>query len=244
VSIRRSPAPRANARRVFHPTRWLGFASAALVACASVPRVAGAASDSSAPAYFGGTWRLNEQMSDSPQKILTEVRNNGWHGAAGGWNGGMGGMGGGGGYGGGHHHGGEGEGGGRPPGDAEGEGRGGGDSTRAPALNDVTRPPMTILVEKTDSTIVLSERARAHEVLTFGDPTITGAAIEPDVPHAHAKWRGHTLVSERAGPRGKITRTFELTKDGKQLIITTHREGSDGRPPLDFKRVYDHYTGD
>ena len=87
-------------------------------------------------------------------------------------------------------------------------------------------------------------RLGSYEVLTFGDPTITGAAIEPDVPHAHAKWRGHTLVSERAGPRGKITRTFELTKDGKQLIITTHREGSDGRPPLDFKRVYDHYTGD
>jgi hypothetical protein len=107
-----------------------------------------------------------------------------------------------------------------------------------------------LLIEQTDSTLVLSERGQTLKVLALGDPAIVAAAVEPDAPHYSAKWRGKVLSAERVSSRGgKLTQTFELEKDEKQLVIITRREPPSGRQgsmaqPLELKRVYDRYEGD
>jgi hypothetical protein len=221
------------------------------------------------PPQLSGMWQLNEKESQTLQQVLQSMgaTNGGGHHGGGGYGGGGGGGGygggGGGGYGGGHHggggghHGGGGDDGGAPPadgaadaGDAGGGGGGApGDTSghhRPPNsdMHDLARPPLMMLIEQSDSTVVLSERGQTLRVMALGDPVIVGAAIEPDAPHVGAKWHGSTLIAEHTGPRGKLTQSFELNKDGTSLTIVTRFEGSNGRPPIELKRVYDKYNGD
>lgn len=56
-----------------------------------------------------------------------------------------------------------------------------------------------------------------------------------------AKWDGSRLVTDEKSPRGgKMSRSFELSPDGRQLYENLHIEGS-GRssPSLDVHYVYD-----
>lgn len=187
------------------------------LALAPLPRPARADAAAKAPPQLAGTWKLNERESDG----------GGRHRRGGG--------------------GAPGEAGSGPPDGAQAQGdeaEGSRDSSRSRDMNDIARPPMMLLIERTDSTIVLSERGQTLQVMALGDPLVVGAAIEPQAPHAEAKWHGQTLFSQHTSPRGgTTTRTYELSKDGKQLTIVTRREMPGGRPPLELKRVYDHYEG-
>jgi hypothetical protein len=123
--------------------------------------------------------------------------------------------------------------------------RGGRDSTRSAEMREMAQPPLMLLIEQNDSTVVLSERAQTIKVLVLGDMVTQGTAVEPQAPHYSAKWQGSELVAEHTGARGgKLTQTFDLGKDGKTLTIVTKRESQGGRPPLELKRVYDKYEGD
>ena len=236
-----------------------GLAASLLVAASLLARPA-AADDANSVPQLGGLWKLNEKESETLQQKMAQMRGSGSPGSWGGRRGGMGGeMGGGGGGGwgggggswGGHRRGG-GEGGesGRPGGNG-GPGSGGPEGAppdgRAadPMMRSLARPPLTMLVEQTDSTIVLSERGQTIEVITLGNAATAASAVEPEAPHVQAKWRGADLVAERTSDRGgKMTQTFELSKDAKRLIVITHRDSRGERPALDLKRVYDHYEGD
>ena len=53
-----------------------------------------------------------------------------------------------------------------------------------------------------------------------------------------AHWEGGMLVSEEKGPLGgKMSRTFELSHDGRQLYETLHIDN--GRSPITIRYVYD-----
>ncbi|HUO33646.1 MAG TPA: hypothetical protein VMU43_01520 [Candidatus Acidoferrum sp.] len=54
-----------------------------------------------------------------------------------------------------------------------------------------------------------------------------------------AQWRGSQLVSVMEGRRGKSTRTYELSPDGKQLIVTTKIESERFQNPVVIRQVYD-----
>lgn len=223
------------------------------------------------PPQLSGMWQLNEKESQTLQQVMQSMggtNGGGHHGGGGGGYGGGGGGGyggGGGGYGGGmggghhgggHHGGGDGDQAGAPAADPGPEGGPEGSGGGAPGdtsahhrppnsdMHDLARPPLMMLIEQSDSTVVLSERGETLRVMALGDPVIVGAAIEPDAPHVGAKWHGQTLIAEHTGPRGKLTQSFELSKDSKSLTIVTRFEGSNGRPPIELKRVYDKYNGD
>ncbi len=53
-----------------------------------------------------------------------------------------------------------------------------------------------------------------------------------------AHWEGGMLVSDEKGPLGgKMSRTFELSHDGRQLYETLHIDN--GRSPITIRYVYD-----
>ncbi len=55
-----------------------------------------------------------------------------------------------------------------------------------------------------------------------------------------AHWNGRQLVSDEKGPQGgKMSRTFELSQDGRQVYETLHIDGSKSKGPLVVRYVYD-----
>ena len=57
---------------------------------------------------------------------------------------------------------------------------------------------------------------------------------------AVAEWQGSQLVAKSRGfGGGTITRTFELSPDGKQLYVTTKIENELLKQPVTYKLVYD-----
>jgi len=57
---------------------------------------------------------------------------------------------------------------------------------------------------------------------------------------AVAEWQGSQLVAKSRGfGGGTITRTFELSPDGKQLYVTTKIESERLKQPVTYKLVYD-----
>jgi len=55
-----------------------------------------------------------------------------------------------------------------------------------------------------------------------------------------AKWDGRRLVTDEKNPRGgKMSRTFELSYDGRQLYETLHMTAGRNNNPLVIRYVYD-----
>jgi len=60
------------------------------------------------------------------------------------------------------------------------------------------------------------------------------------MPPAKAKWQGNELVATSEGfGGGTITRTFQLSPDGKQLYMTTKIENPRFSEPVTYRLVYD-----
>ena len=55
-----------------------------------------------------------------------------------------------------------------------------------------------------------------------------------------ARWEDNKLVTDEKGPHnGKLSRTFEVSSDGRQLLETVHVSDSKGNHPLTVQYVYD-----
>src|SRR5437867_3994357 len=187
---------------------------------------------------LSGTWSLNESKSETLQQKMEQMRS---HGPRMGGGPGMGGGMGGGRHGGPNATGGpEGPGG---PGESGERGGPGGPGGRNPAMRFLARPPLVMQVEQSDSAVFLSERDTTLMTLLLkenGEPQ--DSAEGPATLNAH--WKGRRLEAEGQGPRGgKLSESYELGKDGKQLIVTGRVERPYG-PAVELKLVYDRHEGD
>ena len=132
-----------------------------------------------------------------------------------------------------------------PGGPGESGERGGpsGPGGRNPAMRFLARPPLVMQVEQSDSAVFLSERDTTLMTLLLkenGEPQ--DSAEGPATLNAH--WKGRRLEAEGQGPRGgKLSESYELGKDGKQLIVTGRVERPYG-PAVELKLVYDRHEGD
>jgi len=168
-------------------------------------------------ADLSGHWVLNEKLSDKMGPPGGGMRG----GMGGGPGGGMGG-----GPGGGMR-------GGPPPDGAEGGPPAGGpqgqQGPRARMLRDM-------VVEQSSDEILLSERGKVDRLLVFRSgelPRIT----DEGVPQSKAAWDHGKVVIDETTPRGRVLETWELSKGGQQLVITTRVQR--GEDAFDRKRVYD-----
>jgi len=148
---------------------------------------------------LSGTWRLNQDASDDPAKVLSNSRSD---------SSGAGGHGG-------HGHGGGGRGGNRSSG---GDGSGG----RADFFEAVTslkiehqEPRLTITDAAGRERTIYTDGRRTEEEHSHGGTTAVTAS-----------WKdGHLEVVSRPETGGKITESFAVAADGTQLIVTTKVEG-------------------
>jgi len=165
----------------------------------------------SAKPNLAGTWNLNKDQSDDPRQKMQEA---------------MGGSGGGG----------NGQGGG-----GYGQGRHGGHGGGGGMMQELSQ--LTI-VQSNSSVKVTGESGRlltqTSDYASQSQPSQQGDSGDgPRFAPPVAQWQGNQLVSVMEGRRGKSTRTYELSSDGKQLIVTTKIESERFQNPVIIRQVYD-----
>ena len=181
-----------------------------------------------------GAWRFNKDESDDPRQKLHQSQGSDNGGSRGG---------GGGGYGGprigfpGGPIGGGGNGGGGP--------YGGGHRTsddESARLGDLVNPvrELEVMQRNQDDPEVEMLDDREHRHMFYTDGRKIEKQKDPSVEEVSAKWDGTRLVTDEKGPHnGKLSRTFEVSSDGKQLLQTIHITDSKGNHPITVNYVYD-----
>lgn len=104
------------------------------------------------------------------------------------------------------------------------------------------RGPMTMTIAQTDSTVdITGPRGRTRTLYTDGRVMTPQHDRAPEGVEIRAIWNTEgQLVVTHVGPKGGTrTETFALSADGEQLIITTHVDPAGDRPERDFRRVFD-----
>jgi hypothetical protein len=187
----------------------------------------GSAAAQMAPAPdLTGTWQLNKDMSDDPQKAMSEARSSEGGGFGGGRSAGMGG-GMGGGMGRGHGRGGGG-----------GSGRGGSGDQGRQDVSDWFAALRTLQIQHREPQLTITDAA-GHERVAYTD----GRKTQEERSHGGttvvtASWKdGHIQVVTAPETGRKTTETYAITADRSQLTVTTKIEG--GRSAITIRRVYD-----
>jgi hypothetical protein len=172
-----------------------------------------------------GVWKLNRDESDDPRD-RNQDSNGSNNGGYGGRRGGMGGGYPGGGYPGGGGRGGYG-------------GRGGESDEQRQKVRELLTPPATMTLSMTGAEVdLLDDRERKRALMTDGRKL--QKSKDDNYQEIAAKWDGNRLTTEEKDPRGnKMSRTFELSSDGRQLYETLHMTSGRSNSPLVTRFVYD-----
>jgi hypothetical protein len=199
---------------------------------------------------LAGQWTFNQDQSDDANEKIREAQANaraqsggypgedeGYPGGGGGYprGGGVGFPGGRGGIGGGPMGGGRiGRGGQR--GGAAGQGAG----LVGEDMEQLAANPKMLRVEQDEKVVtVTDDRGQSRNLYPDGKKHKESDASGHSVS-IKARWQENRLVAEsKLGHSGKLTETYELGPDGRQLIVISQLENSQLRAPLRIRRVYD-----
>src|SRR6266852_7766621 len=166
-----------------------------------------------------GAWKFNPDDSDDPRKRRQDARgSNG--GNSGGGHGRMGG--------------------GYPGGGHGGYGRRGGESDEErQKMREFFTPAKAITLSMTGAEVdLVDDRDRKRAFMTDGRKL--QKSKDENYQEIAAKFDGSRLVTDEKNPRGgKMSRTFELSYDGRQLYETLHMTGGRNNTPLVIRYVYD-----
>ena len=209
-----------------------------------------------------GAWKLNRAESDDPRAKAEDSRGtNGVNGGrypgggypGGGYPGGRYPGGGypsgrypGGGYPGGGYPGGGYPGGGYPGGGYPGGGggpyggRGGGqDLENNEKIQQLIRPASSLSFVLKNAEINVTDD-QYHKLVFYTDGRQLQKHKDNSYQEIAAHWNGSQLVSDEKSPQGgKMSRTFELSQDGRQFYETLHIDRGKSRGPLVVRYVYD-----
>ncbi len=168
-----------------------------------------------------GSWTLNRDESDDPRKWMQESRGSSGGGyggrrGGGGWPGG-----GGGGYGGRHG------------------GMGGESDEERQKMQELLRPPAAMMLSMTGAEVDLKDdHDRKRAFMTDGRKL--QKSKDDNYQEIAAKWDGNRLVTDEKNPRGgKMSRSFELSADGRQLYETLNLKLGRNNTETSIRYVYD-----
>jgi len=181
--------------------------------------VSASQTQSAAKPSLAGQWTLNKDQSDDPREKMQQAMGNNGEGGGGGQHGGGGQRGG-------------------------GQGRGGG------MMNDMSQ----LTIVQTDTSVKVT--GASGRVLAALPPETQASKPRPNSDNDQggegeqaerrrytrpvATWQGSQLVTSAEGPRGgSMNRTYELSSDGKQLIVTTKMQNPRMNQPVSIRFVYD-----
>lgn len=182
---------------------------------------------------LAGYWKLNTDQSDDPRTKLEDARHSKDDSGGGrGGNGGRVGVGfpGPGGPGGGNG----------PYGGRDDRGMGKESDTNTERTLDMVRPSYAQNVALKDGEVDATVD-RDYKLVFFTDGRKIQKSKDNTLEQVSARWNGAQLVTDEKGPRGrKMSRTLELSPDGRQLYETWHVENNgSGGSTIDIHYVYD-----
>jgi hypothetical protein len=220
---------------------------------------------------LAGAWKLNRDESDDPQQKVRAAEGpssgttGGYPGGGspgGGYPGGGSPGGGypgggypGGGYPGGGYPGGGYPGGGYPGGGYPGGGRRGGypsggqqntgqDIEDNPKMQPLIHPSSLLSIELKNPEVDVTDYD-LHKLSLYTDGRKLQKSKDNSDQEVAAHWAGSQLVSDEKSPLGgKMSRTFELSQDGRQLFETLHIDNGRSNTPLYIRYVYDVASSD
>ncbi len=110
------------------------------------------------------------------------------------------------------------------------------------SMGDFVNPPREMQLSQkfdNDPEVLLSDD-REHRTSFVTDGRKIEKQKDPDFKEVAARWDNKKLVTDEKGAHnGKVSRTYELSADGKQLIETVHVTDSKGNHPVNVQYVYD-----
>jgi hypothetical protein len=81
---------------------------------------------------------------------------------------------------------------------------------------------------------------RSHRHIFYTDGRKIDKQKDPTLEEVSARWDGSRLVTDEKAPHnGKMSRTFEVSSDGHQLLETVRVTDSKGNHPITVNYVYD-----
>jgi len=193
---------------------------------------------------LAGAWKLNRDESDDPQQIVraaesssssTAGGNPGGNYPGGGYPGGPGGGYPGGGYPGGGRRG------GYPSGGQQNTGQ---DIEDNPKMQPLIHPSALLSIELKNPEIDVTDYD-LHKLSLYTDGRKLQKSKDNSDQEVAAHWAGSQLVTDEKSPLGgKMSRTFELSQDGRQLFETLHIDNGRSNTPLYIRYVYDVASSD
>ena len=207
-------SPRAHARFAWSLLAILGAAllfSFARAAAKEVSELAALQDATANTPKLAGHWQLNKDQSDDVRQKMQAARGDSSGGQGEGANGG-----------------------GRGQGGHEGAGR----AQRAGMMDEL----QTLTIEQTGSNVKIT--GKSGRVLAQY-PSSDSSAEKNAAPEGEgqrtttSQWQNAQLVAVTQSPRGKSTRTYSLSPDGKQLYVTTKMENERLKEPVTYRFVYD-----
>lgn len=208
----------------------VGFAAAFAAKQSSEPKPP---ADTTQPQSLSGTWKLNrDQSDDAREKLRSAMQDrdqNGPMGRHGGMGGGgvtlgvpgigIGGM-------------------GRPGG--PGMGRGAGSEDQRSKLRDLVEAPDQLTVAQKGPEIDISDTESRVRSLFTDNRKLEKPRKDADKVQVKAHWERDTLITEEKGPNGeKLSHSYEITGEDKQLADTLTLESKKLNTPIIVRSVYD-----
>jgi hypothetical protein len=200
---------------------------------------------------LAGSWKLNREQSDNPLQRVRAAESSSRGNAAGYPGNGNPGSGyPGGGYPGGGYPGGGYPGSGYPGGarrggyPSEGQQNTGQDIEANPKMQPLIHPSGLLDIELKDPEIDLTDDV-LHKLILYTDGRKLQKSKDEINQEVGAHWDGSRLVSDEKSPiGGKMNRTFELSRDGRQLYETLHIDNGQSDTPITIRCVYDIASSD
>jgi hypothetical protein len=108
-----------------------------------------------------------------------------------------------------------------------------------PKIRDKIWPAQSLNFDLKSAEIDLTDE-HFHKLAFYTDGRQLQNSKDERYEEIAARWEGKRLVSDQDTPKGeKITRTFELSQDGRQLYETLRMVNKKSKILLDLRYVYD-----
>jgi hypothetical protein len=132
-----------------------------------------------------------------------------------------------------------GAGGGNGPYGGGGRGMGGEDNDNDERMQDLVRPENSQTIVLQDAEVDATNN-QDHKLVFYTDGRKIQKSKDNSMQQISARWNGTQLVTDEKGPQGKkMSRTLELSSDGRQFYETWHIENGRSGSPMVIRYVYD-----
>jgi hypothetical protein len=116
----------------------------------------------------------------------------------------------------------------------------GGETTEE--MRELVRPDSSQTIELKDAEVDSTDN-RANKLVFYTDGRKIQKSKDDSLKQISAHWNGSQLVTDERGPQGrKMSRTLELSSDGRQIYETWHIENRRADSPTVIRYVYDGAT--